>query len=69
MQFRMPMIAVIMNVHTSEVVSRSFGALHKSSIKLSDSQVILHWIHNEEKPLKKMGEESSDRNQKTVVTR
>ena len=52
-QPRGEMIAAIMNVHTSEVVSRSFGALHKSSIKLSDSQVVLHWIHNEEKPLKK----------------
>ncbi|XP_066926194.1 uncharacterized protein [Clytia hemisphaerica] len=52
-QPRGEMIAAIMNVHTSEVVSRSFGALHKSSIKLSDSQVVLHWINNEEKPLKK----------------
>jgi len=33
-------------------VARSFGTLHKRAIKLSDSQIVLHWLSNEEKPLK-----------------
>lgn len=52
-QPRGELIAAVMNVHTSEIVKKSLGKLHKSSIKLCDSQVVLHWIHNEEKPLKR----------------
>lgn len=51
-QPRAEMIAALLNVYTSEVVKRSLGEIHKSSIKLCDSQVVLHWIGNEEKPLK-----------------
>ena len=52
-QPRGELIAALMNVHTSEIVKKSLGEIHKSSLKLSDSQVVLHWIHNDEKPLKK----------------
>ena len=51
-QPRAETIAALLNVYTSEVVKRSLGELHTSSIKLCDSQVVLHWIENEEKPLK-----------------
>ena len=51
-QPRAELIAALLNVYTSEVVKRSLGDLHTSSIKLCDSQVVLHWIENEEKPLK-----------------
>ena len=51
-QPRAEMIAALLNIYASEVVRRSLGDLHKSSIKLSDSQVVLHWIGNDQKPLK-----------------
>ena len=51
-QPRAEMIAALLNAHTGEVVKRAFGPLHKSSIKLSDSQVVLHWVNNDDKPLK-----------------
>ena len=35
-----------MGTHTAEVVKRSFGPKHKSSIKLTDSQIVLHWLNN-----------------------
>ena len=46
------MVAALLNVYTAEVVKRVLGPLHKSDIKLSDSQVVLHWINNDDKPLK-----------------
>ena len=44
--------AALINSHTGETVRRSISKWHKSSIKLTDSQIVLHWIDNEEKPLK-----------------
>lgn len=38
--------------HSGEVVRRSFYKIHTTSIKLTDSQIVLHWITNEDKPLK-----------------
>ena len=49
---RAELLAALINTHTGEVVRRSFGSLHKSSIKFTDSQIALHWISNDEKPLK-----------------
>ena len=37
---------------TGFVVQRAFGKYHKSSIKLSDSMVALHWISSQRKSLK-----------------
>ena len=51
-QPRCETVAGVLNTHTGEVVRRSFGSYHKSSIKLSDSQILLHWIYNDEKALK-----------------
>ncbi|XP_066933763.1 uncharacterized protein [Clytia hemisphaerica] len=49
---RAELLAALINTHTGEVVRRSFGTLHKSSLKFTDSQIALHWISNDEKPLK-----------------
>ena len=49
---RAELLAALINTHTGEVVRRSFGALHKSSINFTDSQIALHWISNDDKPLK-----------------
>ena len=34
------------------MVRRAFGDLHTNAIKLSDSQIVLHWINNDQKSLK-----------------
>ena len=49
---RAELFAANVNAHTGEVVKRSFGNLHKKCMKLTDSQVTLHWINNQEIPLK-----------------
>ena len=51
-QPRGELLAAHLNTHTAEVVRRSFGSNHKSSIKLTDSQIVLHWIHNADLRLK-----------------
>ena len=51
-QPRAELYAAVVNAHTGEVVKRSFHKHHKSSIKLTDSQIVLHWINNYDKPLK-----------------
>ena len=51
-QPRAELIAVMHNAHTGEVVRRAFGKYHKSAIKLSDSQIVLHWLNNDQKALK-----------------
>ena len=51
-QPRAELIAAMLNAHTGEVVRRAFGSYHQGSIKLCDSQIVLHWINNEQKALK-----------------
>ena len=51
-QPRAELVAAVMNAHTGEVVRRALGKLHKSCIKLTDSQIVLHWLNNTEIPLK-----------------
>ena len=51
-QPRGELIAALLNAHTAEVVRRSFGPYHKSSTKLTDSQIVLHWVHNADLRLK-----------------
>ena len=46
------LLAATVNTHTSEIVKKAFPGNHKRSVKLSDSQVTLHWINNQKKPLK-----------------
>ena len=52
-QPRAELYAALINCHTGEIVRRSISKWHKSSIKLTDSQIVLHWIDNDDKPLKK----------------
>ena len=51
-QPRAELVAAMLNAHTGEVVNRAFGSLHTGAIKLSDSQIVLHWINNDQKSLK-----------------
>ena len=45
-------------MHTGEVVRRSFQKLHQNSIKFSDSQIVLYWINNEDRPIKQWAKNS-----------
>ena len=51
-QPRAELIAATLNTHTGEVVKRAFGDLHKSSTKLTDSQIVLFWINGNTKQMK-----------------
>ena len=51
-QPRAELLAAHVNAHTGEVVKRAFGTYHKSSLKLTDSQITLHWINNKDLSLK-----------------
>ena len=44
--------AALLNTNTGEVVRRSFKGYHQQSFKLTDSQIVLFWITNSQKPLK-----------------
>jgi hypothetical protein len=49
---RAELFAATVNTHTGEIVKRSLSKHHKSSTKLTDSQITLHWINSNNKPLK-----------------
>ncbi|XP_066914563.1 uncharacterized protein [Clytia hemisphaerica] len=49
---RAELYAALLNAYTSEIVKRSFKGLVVSSKKFTDSQIALHWISNDQKPLK-----------------
>ncbi|XP_057310088.1 uncharacterized protein LOC130648085 [Hydractinia symbiolongicarpus] len=49
---RAELLAATLNVHTGEVVKRSFQQLHKKHYKFTDSQITLYWIHSDQKPFK-----------------
>ena len=49
---RAELLAANLNAHTGEVVKRSFQKHHRKALKLTDSQITLHWINNVELPLK-----------------
>ena len=51
-QPRGELFAANMNAHTGEVVRRSLRKHHRGSLKLTDSQIVLHWISNKELLLK-----------------
>ena len=51
-QPRAELYAALLNSHTGEVVRKSFHNWHQSSIKQSDSQIVLHWLSNDKKTLK-----------------
>ena len=49
-QPRAELFAATINVHAGEIVRRSLQS--KGRVKLTDSQVVLHWINNHDKPVK-----------------
>ena len=55
-QPRAELFAATLNAHTGEIVKRSLQIAdqtnRKSSVKHTDSQIVLHWLHNENKQLK-----------------
>lgn len=51
-QPRAELQAVLLNARTGEVVKRAFQHRHQKFVKLTDSQIVLHWISNNDKVLK-----------------
>ena len=51
-QPRAKLYAALLNAHAGEVVRRSFYKWRTSSITFRGSQIVLHWINNDEKPFK-----------------
>ena len=51
-QPRAELIAAVLNTHTGEVVKQALRTKHDGWIKLTDSQIVLHWISNDEITLK-----------------
>lgn len=42
--------AGLVNTNRGEIVKRSLKKWHQSSVKLTNNQIVLHWIDNDEKP-------------------
>ena len=51
-QPRAELYAALLNTHSGEVVKKAFQKYHQGHFKLTDSQIVLYWISNEERPLK-----------------
>ena len=51
-QCRAELFAATLNSYTGKIVKRSLQTYHKSSVKFTNSQIVLHWLHNENKQLK-----------------
>ena len=49
---RAELLAANMNAHTGEVVKRALSRFNFSAEKFTDSQVTMHWLHNQELQLK-----------------
>jgi hypothetical protein len=50
-QPRAEMFAALLNTHTGEIVKKALKKFHTGHIKFSDSQIALHWINSEGRPL------------------
>ena len=48
------LFAAVLNTYTAEVIKRAFYSHHKKSLKFAGSQIVLHWINNDERPLKEL---------------
>ena len=49
---RAELLGALLNANTGHIVKLSFSNLHKRCIKLTDSQVVLHWLNNKTAHLK-----------------
>ena len=52
LQPRAELFAAVLNTHTGEVVKRALQSSYKKAVKLTDSQIVLHWINNDAITLK-----------------
>ena len=50
-QLRGETYAAVICTHSGEVVRRALYKIHRKAIKFPDSQIVLHWICNNEKSL------------------
>ena len=50
-QPRAELFAAVLNAQTGEVVRKAFSRHHQRAYKFTDSQIVLYWICNEERPL------------------
>lgn len=51
-QPRSELVGALLNAHTGHIVKRSLGRFHKDHLKITDSEIVLYWLVNHEKPLK-----------------
>ena len=51
-QPRAELLAANLNATIGHIVKLALGKFHKESLKLTDSQLALHWISNTKNPLK-----------------
>ena len=51
-QPRAELYAALLNTHSGEVVRKALHKIHTGHMKFSDSQIALHWIKSEDRPLK-----------------
>ena len=49
---RSELLVAYLNATTGHVIKLTFGSYHKKCIKLTDSEVVLHWINNTDSALK-----------------
>ena len=52
-QRRAELYAALINTHTGEIGRRAFRQHHKNAFKFTDNQIVLHWISNENRPLRR----------------
>ena len=51
-QPRAELFAAVLSTHSGEIVRKAFYKHHKGHLKMCDSQIVLYWLSNSEKPLK-----------------
>ena len=51
-QPRAGLFAAVLDTYTAQVVKIAFCNHHQKSLKFTDSQIVLHWVNNDERSLK-----------------
>ena len=51
-QPRAELSAAVLNTHSGEILKKALNKHHKGHLKMCDSQIVLHWLSNPDKPLK-----------------
>ena len=68
-QPRAELLAATLNIHTGEIVKRYFQDNQNGSVKLSDSQVTLHWINNKKLKKNQVDEKQGSGNKQIYSTK